>query len=535
MKAKRWFAVLLSAVMAVCSLAGCQNESSETSGSSGTESADSTGSAEDSQEPVEIRITRPLYFGDVSENEDLKAQWPQMIEEKYGVKISINSLARNEYIEKVNLLVTSDEVDGFVYMFGSSDVWNYKDQGVIEDIKPYVADSEVWQGLPEKMQEQYVYDEGIWAVPAGYTQNLFTRTMRKDWLDNLNLETPTNLDEFYEVCRAFTFDDPDGNGVQDTYGLTAAGTWNLQDIFQAFDARLDTSGSCSIAYDVNSGEWIDSMLKPEMVDCLTYLNKMYAEGIMDPEIFTNAGSNMREKFYSGQAGSTFYWLGFSGDATPYLKKITPDVEFVEIPYLTGNIEKNVNHSWGSGIPYVLIKGTENAEQMTQEFINLLFGSEESLLDCAMGIPDVTYRVDGDKVYTLINPETDMPYATAGVTGLLPDTVEKYTFLNDGLSAEDEETAIALSNFKKEVFQDGLESGGLYEIEEKYITPRSDTYLAVSADVITLYETTVSSAITGSVPVEKAIENYRNEMKNLGGQQILDEANEAIGVTGSMKY
>src|SRR5699024_8047840 len=129
---------------------------------------------------------------------------------------------------------------------------------------------------------------------------LFTRTVRKDWLDNLGMEVPTNLDELYEMAYAFTYDDPDGNGVDDTYGLTASGTWNLQDIFQAFGARLDSSGSGSIAYDPIENCWVDSMLKPEMVDCLTYLNKMYEEGLLDPELFTNSGSNMREKFWAGE-------------------------------------------------------------------------------------------------------------------------------------------------------------------------------------------------------------------------------------------
>ena len=44
--------------------------------------------------------------------------------------------------------------------------------------------------------------------------------VRKDWLDRLGLEPPETLEEYYEVIRAFTLDDPDGNGVQDTIGLT---------------------------------------------------------------------------------------------------------------------------------------------------------------------------------------------------------------------------------------------------------------------------------------------------------------------------
>ena len=40
--------------------------------------------------------------------------------------------------------------------------------------------------------------------------------IRQDWLDKLGLKAPTTIDEFEEVIRAFTEDDPDGNGQKDT-------------------------------------------------------------------------------------------------------------------------------------------------------------------------------------------------------------------------------------------------------------------------------------------------------------------------------
>ena len=45
--------------------------------------------------------------------------------------------------------------------------------------------------------------------------------VRKDWLDKLGLAAPTTLDELYDVLYAFTYNDPDGNGKNDTYGLGA--------------------------------------------------------------------------------------------------------------------------------------------------------------------------------------------------------------------------------------------------------------------------------------------------------------------------
>ena len=48
--------------------------------------------------------------------------------------------------------------------------------------------------------------------------------VKKKWLNNCNLEVPTNYDEYMNMLKAFTEGDPDGNGVNgDTYALSAAG------------------------------------------------------------------------------------------------------------------------------------------------------------------------------------------------------------------------------------------------------------------------------------------------------------------------
>lgn len=540
MKIKKLFALLLSAVILSAMAAGCGNDSAEESsaaGSSSSTAASTSSGGEESaeEEPVEIRITRPLYFGDASENLDLKEEWMQMVEEKYGVKVSVNYLPRNEYTSKINLLMTSESVDGLVGVFSTNEILNYKDMGVIEPIGTYLENNETWKSMPEDMQNLYLFDGELWGLPAGYSSNLFTRTVRKDWLDNLGMEVPTNLDELYEMAYAFTYDDPDGNGVDDTYGLTASGTWNLQDIFQAFGARLDSSGSGSIAYDPIENCWVDSMLKPEMVDCLTYLNKMYEEGLLDPELFTNSGSNMREKFWAGEYGSTFYWLGFSGESAPYLTKITPDVEFAEISYLKGNIDHDINCAWYSTVPYVMVADTPDADKMVQEFVDLALGSQESHFDFAYGIEGKTYRVDGNTVYTLVDPDTDTPMTTPSLTTYIPAYYDDFTFLTDGLDAEAEQTAIDLLNFKKSVINEGLEEGGIFRLTEVTITPFSDTYLMIQADITTAFETAVSSAITGTVDPQTAVDTYLAEVKALGAQDVLDEANEAAGLTGTLSY
>lgn len=204
MKTKKLLSVLLAALMVsavVTSCGGDEGTSSSAEGSTAStaSTAEASGSESSGEEtPVEIKITRPLFFGDASENLELKEQWMQMVEEKYGVKVSVNYLPRNEYTQKINLLMTSDSVEGLVGVFSTNEILNYKDMGVIEPINTYLENNETWKSMPEDMQNLYLFDGELWGLPAGYASNLFTRTVRKDWLDNLNMEVPTNLDELYE-------------------------------------------------------------------------------------------------------------------------------------------------------------------------------------------------------------------------------------------------------------------------------------------------------------------------------------------------
>jgi multiple sugar transport system substrate-binding protein len=44
--------------------------------------------------------------------------------------------------------------------------------------------------------------------------------IRKSWLEKVNGKVPETIDEFIELARKFTYEDPDANGEDDTYGFT---------------------------------------------------------------------------------------------------------------------------------------------------------------------------------------------------------------------------------------------------------------------------------------------------------------------------
>ena len=59
----------------------------------------------------------------------------------------------------------------------------------------------------------------LYGIPSGNAERIPSQFLwiRKDWLDKLGLDVPKTLDDVVEVARAFKNDDPDGNGVDDTW------------------------------------------------------------------------------------------------------------------------------------------------------------------------------------------------------------------------------------------------------------------------------------------------------------------------------
>lgn len=490
--------------------------------------------------PEVLEITKNMFFGDASDSPELKSEFAQLFEKKYGIKLKVNALPRNNYVEKVNLMVTSGEAKGILSLFGPPDVLKSIEDGTIEPLDDYLKDNKVWQSMPEEYKNLFKFDGKVWAFASRYNGSFFTRWYRQDWLDNLGLKAPNNVDELYEVAKAFTEKDPDKNGKKDTYGLTAAGTWNLQDIFQAFDARLDNTGSGSIAYDPNEDAWVDSMLKPGMIDALKYINKMYANGYLDPEVFTNKGSTMREKIYSGKAGSTFYWAsqGYS-IAEPEIKKTNPKGSIVEQLATSGKQTKNLNQMVMTGPPYVLLKGTKDPKEVVNTFINTFFGEESGYLMGKMGIEGKTYKKEGNNIIWLKEPSAD---PAKGVTMGLPAIVDeipkfpadKYPTITDGTD-EEKKSSLELLDKLSKMKKDGLDKKLVFICPGNYDVILSKTYTEKQADISRVFQEVTTQAIMGKISAEEAVANYIKSIKAYGGDKILEEANTSIGKTTKQKY
>jgi ABC-type glycerol-3-phosphate transport system substrate-binding protein len=481
--------------------------------------------------PATIEITKVFYFGDAGDAPDLKQEFMAAFGRRFGVRLVVHTAPRNSYMEKVQLMVTSGELTGLVLAFSPSDVLAMKSNGTILPLDYYLRDNAVWKSLPEHVRESHRFDEQIWGLPSGWTEgDPFARSYRKDWADRLGIAKPETLPQLYDMTRAFTYDDPDSNGRQDTFGMVSAGTWNLQDIFQASDARLNDTGEDTIVWDPNENAWVDTMLKPQMVTALRFLNRVYREGILDPETFTNTGQIMREKIWSGRYGSTFHWLAWGMESfLPTLQKTVPDAEVDYILALRGARTTNINHMVAGGGDWVLLRNTPDPQEMLNAFVNVFLGDEAACLWAQYGIEGTTFRVDGDRVIRLRDPATGSLFLLPGITSRLPSwPLTRYVAYPDGPGG-DLTAAIQRTSARSALIDTARGSGLLYDASGWKDVCLSPTYTAIIGEVRRLFAQLVVRVATGAMTPEAAVAAYRAEMRGRGGQVMLEEANRRVGL------
>jgi ABC-type glycerol-3-phosphate transport system substrate-binding protein len=153
----------------------------------------------------------------------------------------------------------------------------------------------------------FLPDGRIYGIPRPNSSDKFGFVINKKWLDKLGLQPPRTIAEFAEVCRAFTSRDPDGNGRNDTYGVSLnaqqssidSGIWHLQNDF--FSMAYSISSWHAGMPDADGSAKIRAM-KSRYGDYMRQLRSMYQEGIIDREFITHNGSENYEKFAQGRVG-----------------------------------------------------------------------------------------------------------------------------------------------------------------------------------------------------------------------------------------
>lgn len=222
-----------------------------------------------------------------------------------GMGMEISKPPHNVYPDKFKIQFGSGDLPDIAEMQTGDYVATAKSGNLIP-LNTFIENSKNFKSVdPDVLNAYKLRDGKIYATPLNRGGGCVAY-MRQDWLTKLGLKAPTSYAELYEVLKAFTNNDPDGNGKKDTIGYTLAmkvapaevDYYNrliMQDAWFFFTAKGDT--------------WVDGFTQPEFKAALQRFKTLYDEKLIDQEIFTNTTSAARTKIYDGQVGVFEYWTG----------------------------------------------------------------------------------------------------------------------------------------------------------------------------------------------------------------------------------
>lgn len=162
-------------------------------------------------------------------------------------------------------------------------------------------------------------------------QILYVRT---DWLDNLDLEVPETMDDLLAVAEAFTFDDPDGNGQDDTYGLALTQNFIGDNHAGATGFFAGYHGYLRRWVEQDDGSVVYGSVQPEIREGLATLQDMFARGILDPEFGVKDRSKVTESIASGKIGITYGGMSTPGAFLESSVHNDNDADWVAIPLVS---------------------------------------------------------------------------------------------------------------------------------------------------------------------------------------------------------
>lgn len=363
-RTKKLLSLLSVTALCVGMLAGCgegnasqdsvaSGSSQESTGQETGSSSDASGSSEEAPSapeeftyPMEhVKLT--INFGDKKEWGSITAEEAFSDPDKYLMgAIGVISQASGAYVESNGVTWSSDSEE-FMYMLISHDLPDilvngfnktYKggpaaaiDEGYIIDLNEHTEWMPNYLAYLEEnpdVKSQVTTDDGrIWGFASiedtSYTMKDRGIILRKDILDELEMEVPTTVDEFEAVLRAVKAKYPNMTP------LSSEMRWLHQ---QYMFSCISNAYQCSYPFYCVDGQNVKfAMYEDSYKEFLQRLNQWWNDGLIDPDFPSINKGGVRGKLATGDAFAGIQ--GADNSATSAKSCEIEGAEFLAIPAL----------------------------------------------------------------------------------------------------------------------------------------------------------------------------------------------------------
>lgn len=325
-KATSMAAVFLAATM-ILGACGSQ-EAAEPEEKAGANYGEGAGSASSNKEgsdnidiseitfPLEEKVTLTAYVyasntGGGTMNDNYVTDW---IEEQTNVKIDfVYDLDGDEAKTKLNLIMSDpDSMPDLLWRTGWSkgETTLYGQQGLIIPLNDYLETAPNWNRMnelsPMRRGDLTMSDGNIYNFSGtGETFHVLYQNrmwIYKPWVDEFNDgKMPETLDELYDYLVKIKTGDPNGNGIADEIPLsgflggwsTDPTVWVINSFLQCNNPLSNTNVTNGAGIMVDNGKIKYQFVDDQYKEAMKFLNKLYAEGLLDSQVFTQDETQFR--------------------------------------------------------------------------------------------------------------------------------------------------------------------------------------------------------------------------------------------------
>ncbi len=355
---------------------------------------------------AEEPITISLYYSD-NATLPFKADWPviKAIEEKYNVILDFEPIPIADYNTKVGLALGTGENVPDVILGSSSSGANasFALNGAMVAISDYSEWTPEFNarvaefGLEANVNQLRLGDGKLYYLPSLYDVPFYDGglILREDYLIAKGFEAPKTFDDLYEILKAYKADYPD------SYPLTTivAPRVLFRMAMPSFGVSLGLNSATAtgvLSWDYENLKYFAGAISDQYKEFVTFFNKLYAEGLLDPEM-TQPDTSTTQKLATGAAMATYAYYdqigGWEQASTIEGMKLQMYAP-LEGP---GGAHHQPKNSTGSGIVFPIATASKaNFEQIVRKVDEIFFSEEAAKIWC-LGMEGVSYNADGSFV------------------------------------------------------------------------------------------------------------------------------------------
>jgi multiple sugar transport system substrate-binding protein/putative aldouronate transport system substrate-binding protein len=547
---KKLVSLILCSVMAVGLLAGCGGGGAAEGGSSGSGSGSSAGFVDGQLNSINIIVDGTVTATVDAGQAEFKAQWEEAVGEKLGHPITLNitQLDHSDYSGTVSRTLTTGQPGDAGYpdalIMSATMLRQYQTTGLLWNLASAYDNAEFQSRVkfPQVNENIRTPDGAQYGFAPTYGNGCVTY-IKQGWLDaaGKTIDDIKTFDDYYALLKAFTENDPDGNGAGGTYGVIAAGFGKLDEAPFINYMPEFWQGAYPSFYQ-RDGTWVDGFTEQATIDALARLHQAYADGIIDPDTEEAGTKQAREKFFSNDQttseGAFTYWAG------TWLRTLSDNLVKNEVKKADGSQEtlvqlppiQEIKDTWGGYLNreapvWVITDDGDGDDAREQAIFDALF---ETMLDgdkvqtlWTYGAEDVHWSTKAEEFKTNEGTENEASYSYEDGQFHLkqspndPNTIWKKNHLDAVLVI-----APLTNGF---VSDDPLVTeGNNFFLENAVDAPAaasSETLSGVEADLVSTKTQLVNMAVVGEITPEEAVAQYTEQYGDVCAT-ILEELNSA---------